>query len=767
VKEPDMAEDKNIFEDYINLLQLVDGDRDLLHTFGLKDESIETCKIKSFNSDDKEDIINELAEQYNEEKILNLEEILYNQPSASIFVLPNFDGTGQINSLLFLNEKLIGNNGEFYYNPFMSSTDDYIVLTIDIIDTLALCNLNIRCIALHKIPKCMDRTEIKIDFFDKLINILSSIFERQPYSRIILFFVVPESINELSLKKLYYQYFIYYLFRNKLKEAGFNSNIAVFPDQAVISLNNDEIRSILDEAIPLNEYFKNFISQDKMVLRKLRHAYEYDFHMPLRLEKNRYIWSQETKKSSIKEETISNFKINLKNTIKSSKTTKRIISFTDVYGNESDAYEISSAIYSSSGFRKFCFSKGNYIWNGNQKVLNKLWEWIFTREIERVIIEPDYFGKIKVELKEAGVSESLYLYKDCVIYENGEIENLNNDVVYKDLWGIKTPEIADEMPMIIGSDNMDIPLFMDLIQKNIGMKALLGIGFIAATLFSDEIFEKERCFPILFLFGVRGSGKTTYGHWLMRLAGYFSEGHSYNSSTLTAIIRSLSSRSNLPFWLDEFRNNIQIEKQQYFLNVYNREGKIKADRTSETEIIKHNINATLLLSGQETPKDSGIFSRCVILQFVEKDRDDTFYNDILDILEDMPDFTLQILQKQNEFREIYFEEYENIKTLLKDKTSDARISINYGIIAASVIALNRLFDCRIDEDVFIDYIIKEAVNSKDQKFEGSEIESFWEKVELLLADYNEEKIYVVDDDGKIYIWFAKLYDLYGVCPAFC
>ena len=72
-----------------------------------------------------------------------------------------------------------------------------------------------------------------------------------------------------------------------------------------------------------------------------------------------------------------------------------------------------------------------------------------------------------------------------------------------------------------------------------GNKAIVGICFYLATLFRDIILREVSGFPILNLFGPKGSGKTELGHSLMAFFMSYNKAPNLTTSTLPTIAEAV------------------------------------------------------------------------------------------------------------------------------------------------------------------------------------------------------------------------------------
>jgi hypothetical protein len=91
-----------------------------------------------------------------------------------------------------------------------------------------------------------------------------------------------------------------------------------------------------------------------------------------------------------------------------------------------------------------------------------------------------------------------------------------------------------------------------------GDNAKVGICFLLATLFRDVITGYTKSFPILNLFGPKGSGKSELGHSLMSLFIIDNTPPNIQNATIPALAELVAQCSNALVHIDEFKNNIDI-----------------------------------------------------------------------------------------------------------------------------------------------------------------------------------------------------------------
>jgi hypothetical protein len=142
-----------------------------------------------------------------------------------------------------------------------------------------------------------------------------------------------------------------------------------------------------------------------------------------------------------------------------------------------------------------------------------------------------------------------------------------------------------------------------------GYEGWLAVGAVLGYAAAPEIFQRRKMFPGLWTSGQMGSGKTTFVSWLMSIPGFSVEsGLGLISKNVTAvgIMCQLENYSNLPVWLDEFRQAVCTpDKEAILRDVYNRQlaAKWSPDGFQRT------IRTATLVSGESTTSDAAMRSR--------------------------------------------------------------------------------------------------------------------------------------------------------------
>lgn len=386
-------------------------------------------------------------------------------------------------------------------------------------------------------------------------------------------------------------------------------------------------------------------------------------------------------------------------------------------------------------FKIWAWGRGEYHFAGNQEDLDKIWRLEGLLCDGREIIRPEQIGLINTTAK------PIWLFGNVLIKSDGTMltSESGDGVIWDGLVGYSPRSIREDKDKKRITTNAQVPIInldptntfglaeLKTVAKDIEMilgtrTVTLALGWVVACLFSDEIFKKYASFPLLCISGKRESGKSTLATWLMAFAGQpgmEKAGDGIGESSHAGVLRSLSWFSSLPYWLDEYRNDATGKKWDSFLrNIYQRQGPTKG--TLGKHIRSYDINACLMFSGEETPQDNALLSRCIIIPLSKRKKE----KDSSKNFEQIENYRMQnllsrlvyeVIKQRKKLMPIILEAIDGCKRrLLKEGVGD-RIALNYAVAA---ICYDIIFLAGEDTEVrrqYLEWVIKESCRNEEEK----------------------------------------------------
>lgn len=230
----------------------------------------------------------------------------------------------------------------------------------------------------------------------------------------------------------------------------------------------------------------------------------------------------------------------------------------------------------------------------------------------------------------------------------------------------------------------------DFIAKAIEVhrdNAISAILFTISSLFSDIVFNKTGGFPILFLYGKFGSGKTQLAKCCQSFFGKPQDALNLENGTSTKVahIRELSQFKNSISHLAEYKpGNRDIDGT--LKGIYDRNGYKRGVKESNRGTDSVPIESTALLTGNYYPNDEALISRLNWLELQENEfspEGKKKYQE-LDFLIDqgVSCFSDQLLCKRDIYISAFYQYYKEYTLCLPELigTNISRLSQNLAIL---------------------------------------------------------------------------------------
>lgn len=162
--------------------------------------------------------------------------------------------------------------------------------------------------------------------------------------------------------------------------------------------------------------------------------------------------------------------------------------------------------------------------------------------------------------------------------------------------------------------------YFTLFHELYGDNGIVAICFYLATLFRDIITDATRSFPILNIYGKKGTGKTEFALSLISLFQRDPEVSNLDSTTYYAMGDKCAEVSNMLVHFDEYKNSLSKKHIDFLKGIYDSAGRTKRSADGERRE-STNIDCGVILTGQEMPTaDVALFSRVIFLESQKSER---------------------------------------------------------------------------------------------------------------------------------------------------
>lgn len=276
-----------------------------------------------------------------------------------------------------------------------------------------------------------------------------------------------------------------------------------------------------------------------------------------------------------------------------------------------------------------------------------------------------------------------------------------------------------------------------------GNNAMIGISFWIATLFRDIILRTFKNFPILNLFGPKGTGKSQMAVSLCYLFGENQVPYNIHNGTKPGLAEHLQQFNNAFAWVDEYKNNIEYDKIETLKSIYDAIGRNRLNMDKGRKKERTNVNAAVILSGQEMPTaDVALFSRVIFLQFNQTEYSDTEKHayDTLKTNEakGLSHISSQIIMLRKHFEESFYNTYTETFADFNEYFTDHPVEDRILRSMVSIIAAWRTIADKIPFTFSYPQLMQiafKAVESQNaQVSKSNEIGLFWNILESLFDE---------------------------------
>ena len=313
--------------------------------------------------------------------------------------------------------------------------------------------------------------------------------------------------------------------------------------------------------------------------------------------------------------------------IVSTQNAKRLYRLKNVYGKEQVLEFSQKDLISIAAFRLRCESLGNFLFEGGEHGLNKIKAYLYDNT------------KTCKEVTQLGWQKQGFFAWSNGITVNGEFRPLGDlGIVEHEGQHYYIPALSSfykddetlfqfERKFVHRSGNISLYDFTDKLLQVYGDNAIAGIGFYFATLFRDIVISHLRSFPLLNIFGPKGTGKSEMAVTLLKLFGDLPVGVNMTNSTIPAMADHVARTRNTLCHIDEYKNSLDFEKVEFLKGLWDGVGRSRMNMEKDRKKEMTAVDAGVMLTGQEmATADNALFSRVIFLsvsktEFTQAERD--------------------------------------------------------------------------------------------------------------------------------------------------
>lgn len=415
----------------------------------------------------------------------------------------------------------------------------------------------------------------------------------------------------------------------------------------------------------------------------------------------------------------------------------RIFRLRNEYG-ESRLLEIKeSEMCSLNAFQQKTGTLGNFIWLAKIDRLNRVKRFLYARTdtAERIRklgwdVNNDFFAfgngllsdGVFIAVDDMGIvrannGKAYYIPATSKMYRNNpEIYQFERLMVHNETSGISLKTYADRLLSVFG-DN-----------------ARIALCYLIATLFRDVIFKRVRHFPILNLFGEKGTGKTTLATCLQSFFIHGIDPPNLGITSVPAMNDRVSQAVNTLVVFDEYKNDLDIRKIDYLKGLWGGGGQTKKNTNTDGMATQTIVSTGVALCGQDKPTyDMALYTRVLFLSFSKtsfNQSERTRYEELVSVCDmGLTHLTVELLKHRMLFEKNFSEAYAMSKRELAARLSDVtvheRIFGNWIIPLAVFRTLETVLDLPFSYSELFETAVSGVLNQNELAQESSEVGDFW------------------------------------------
>lgn len=425
---------------------------------------------------------------------------------------------------------------------------------------------------------------------------------------------------------------------------------------------------------------------------------------------------------------------------------------------------------SINAFRRKLESRGNFLFFGSENQMTQLkkklyketttcteikflgwqkedfWAWSNGISTENGFIPVDEYGRVDFNNKNYYIPafSKIYIKDHSVFLDERKFRFIENDITITQ-WASKMVDVF--------ADN-----------------AKIGIAYYIASIFRDHMLHLFKNFPLLNLFGPKGTGKSQLAVSLSCMFGIQQTPYNIHNGTKAGLAEHIQQFRNSLAWIDEYKNNIDYDKVETLKSIYDSIGRSRLNFEKGKKKETTQVNSAVILSGQEMPTaDVALFSRMIFCQFNKdkySNKQKQSYDDLKSIEgKGLSHITANIIQYRKDFVKVYFSVYNDT---LADFISESEGSNIEDRILRSMVMIVSAFRVMSEGESKIDFgfsyneLKRVAMNSiKDQQSQmksSNEVSIFWQAMEDMAStgDLIDRWDYRIDSESDLKLKSGKI-----------
>lgn len=438
-------------------------------------------------------------------------------------------------------------------------------------------------------------------------------------------------------------------------------------------------------------------------------------------------------KDKVEFQKISNFTLKILYHVSAGLNNKRVIELKNDRGMSKSLAIDTKQLTSPSLFKEMVEGQGNFQFFGKPSDIDRLKAKLF--EEERPCVQVETLGWQTDGF--FAFSNGIYANQQfCDVDTHGIVSF--NDKNFLIPYGVeKNPMLfLNEKKFRFQQSSIEFSEWAKLYCNAFGDAGKIVLIFSISCLFSDIIFLNQGNYPMIFLYGEGGSGKSKLASFAQCLWGQPQPALKLSepANTAKAKIRKLAQFVNSLAVMEEFINNLETSVIKTLTGIYDRFGYEKASMMSfyGTETVP--INSGVIITGNQYPNDDPLLQRLILIDYNKNEHtseETENYSKLKRINEvGISNVLTEILPMREYFNEKFSEVFSNQYRLLKEKAKNLRTTDrmieNYSLILTVFEILHEKLDFPFNREDLEIFLLQTLKSHSEKRVSGSDVQHFWD-----------------------------------------
>jgi DNA primase catalytic core len=399
-------------------------------------------------------------------------------------------------------------------------------------------------------------------------------------------------------------------------------------------------------------------------------------------------------------------------------------------------------LVSITNFKLQIESLGNFLWTGGESELNKLKAWLYekTKSCKEVVQmgwqREGFFcwgngifdGEQFIKADKYGIvqhNERYYYIPAC-----------------SEIYASDDSLFEFERHFIHNEGNITLFEYAQKYTAVFGNNGIITLSFFFASLFLDIISRRFDKFPILNMYGQKGSGKNTCAESILYMFGRKGKVPNLHNSSKPSIADHVATSSNAVCVLDEYRNDLEMEKRELLKGFWDKTGRTRMNMDKDKKKETSKVNQGIIVCGQQiATADIALFSRFIALGFsktIFSFEEKRHFEELEQInKQGLTQITHQLLKHRETFKKSYNKIVDAVsdqfRELLGTTAIETRIFNNWLTVASAYATVAHIVELPFKYDSIMQLFVELMVTQNSETAKNDDLGIFWKTVQYLIS----------------------------------